>query len=94
MGAPGYDGLNCEFEKTRVVAMEQQAGVSSGKRIRVTSTPQVVRSEPSLKTITLQSAMREIRQLREERSRMRAKFDLQLRERDNELHRMEERFQQ
>lgn len=73
---------------------QQEAGVSSRKRIRVTSTSQAARSEPSMETITLQSVMREIRQLREERTRMQAEFDSQLREHDNELRRMEERFQQ
>lgn len=38
--------------------------------------------------------MREIRELQEERLQMRAEFEAQLRERDNELRRLEERLQQ
>jgi len=47
-----------------------------------------------MEAVTLQAAMREIRELREERQRMRADFEAQLQERDSELRRLEERRRQ
>ncbi|KAM0730354.1 hypothetical protein ACS0PU_002683 [Formica fusca] len=59
------------------------AGVSTRKRSRLTSTAATT-SGPSLEAITLQSAMREIRELREERLQQRADFGTQLRQHDEQ----------
>jgi len=62
------------------------------KRLRVATSQQSETSETSLETVTLQTAIREIRQLQEEGRRQRAEFEELLRQRDDEFHRLEERF--
>jgi len=72
----------------------QATGVSTRKRARAVTPEQAPTPEPSMEAVTLQAAMREIRELREERLRMRADFEAQLQERDSEFRRLEERRRQ
>lgn len=70
---------------------DQTTGVSTRKRLRAMTPVQAPFPDPMMETVTLQAAMREIRELHEERLRMRAEFEAQLQERDNEFHHLEER---
>lgn len=72
----------------------QATGVSTRKRARAVTPEQGPTPGPSMEAVTLQAAMREIRELREERQRMRADFEAQLQERDSEFRRLEERRRQ
>jgi len=69
------------------VRQEMPAGISSRKRPRAATLLQ--RAGAETEATTLQAALREIRQLREERQQERDNFEMRLHQREEELFRLE-----
>jgi len=69
------------------IHQEMPAGISSRKKPRAAT--QLRRAKTETEAMALQAALREIRQLREERQQERDNFEMRLRQREEELRRLE-----